>query len=214
VTLFNNFYTTLHFPFSSISSTKTQDPLAIHSPQSQHPPTVNPNANMLVLVAGVTGNMGQKLVTSLKTRGHQVRGLGRSSSKLQPEVRSSLEKFVEFSGFDDIPALNTAYSGVDAVICAYGMDPSIQLEGQLLLLRATERAGVKIFVAQSWNHDWSELELGQHDAYDAYVSFHHHVKMTSDIRPIYVFTGVFAETLWSTAGHGHVGPDMPFAGIR
>jgi hypothetical protein len=33
--------------------------------------------------------------------------------------------------------------------------------------------------------------------------------MTSDIRPIYVFTGVFAETLWSTAGHGHVGPDMP-----
>jgi nucleoside-diphosphate-sugar epimerase len=119
---------------------------------------------MLVLVAGVTGNMGQKLVTSLKTRGHQVRGLGRSSCKLQPEVTSSLEKFVEFSGFDDIPALNTACSGVDAVICAYGMDPSIQLEGQLLLLRATERAGVKIFVAQSWNHDWSELELGQHEA--------------------------------------------------
>jgi hypothetical protein len=164
---------------------------------------------MLVLVTGVTGNMGQKLVTSLTTQGHQTRGLGRSASKLRPEIQASLESFVEFSSFDDIAALNKACSGVNAVICAYGMDPRIQLEGQLLLLRAAERAGISIFAAQSWKHDWSELELGQHEAYDAYVSFQHHVKMTSDIRPIYVFTGVFAETLWPTAGHGHVGLDMP-----
>ncbi|KAJ3536455.1 hypothetical protein NM208_g6703 [Fusarium decemcellulare] len=89
------------------------------------------------------------------------------------------------------------------------MDPRLQLDGQLLLLRAAERAGVKIYVAASWNGDWSKLELGKHEAYDAYVSFRHQVEKTSPIKPIYMFIGIFAETMFSMFGHGHVGPDMP-----
>lgn len=53
------------------------------------------------------------------------------------------------------------------------------------------------------------MELGKHESYDAYVSFRHQVEMTSDIKPIYVFNGIFAETLFSFADHGHFGPDQP-----
>lgn len=166
---------------------------------------------MLVLVAGVTGNIGQKLVQSLTLRGHQVRGLGRNASKLSQHTAAQLERFETSSSYYDIQALNCACQGVDAVICAYGMDPRLQLEGQLLLLRAAERAGIKTFVAASWNGDWSKLELGKHEAYDAYVSFKHQVEMTSEIKPIYMYTGIFAETLFSVSGHGHIGPDMPLA---
>ncbi|KAL2675739.1 hypothetical protein Neosp_011930 [[Neocosmospora] mangrovei] len=158
---------------------------------------------MLVLIAGITGNVGQKLVRSLSNRGHQVRGLARSPEKLSPETRASLERFEVCSGYDDIPALDRACAGVDAVVCAYGMDPRLQLDGQLLLLRAAERAEVEIYVAASWNGDWSKLELGKHEAYDAYVSFRHHVEMTSPIKPIYMFIGIFAETMFSMFGHGH-----------
>jgi len=164
---------------------------------------------MLILIAGVSGNIGQKLAESLITRGHNVRGLGRSPEKLSPEIRSSLTNFEVCTGYSDIPALDRACAGVDAIICAYGMDPQLQLDGQLLLLRAAERAGVKIYVAASWNGDWSKLALGKHEAYDAYVSFRHHAEMTSPIRPIYVYIGIFAETMFSMFGHGHVGPDMP-----
>ncbi|EMT69352.1 hypothetical protein FOC4_h10016918, partial [Fusarium odoratissimum] len=37
---------------------------------------------MLVLVAGATGNLGQKLIDSLYSRGHQVRGPGRNPHKI------------------------------------------------------------------------------------------------------------------------------------
>ncbi|KAF7522263.1 hypothetical protein PCG10_007564 [Penicillium crustosum] len=164
---------------------------------------------MLVLVAGVTGNLGQKLVHSLISRGHKVRGMGRNLSKMVPEAHSLLESFIECPLFYDVAALDRACTGVDAVICAYGMHPRLQLDGQLLLLHAAERSGVKIFVAASWNHDWRNLELGKHESYDAYVSFRHQVEMTSDIKPIYVFNGIFAETLFSFADHGHFGPDQP-----
>ncbi|KAJ4258821.1 hypothetical protein NW762_007908 [Fusarium torreyae] len=164
---------------------------------------------MLVLIAGVSGNIGQKLAESLNTRGHRVRGLGRSPQKMSPEAQASLEHFETYLGYDDVPALDRACAGVDAIICAYGMDPKLQLEGQLFLLRAAERAGVNIYVAASWNGDWSKLPLGKHEAYDPFVSFRHHVEMTSSIKPIYIYIGIFAETMFSTAGHGHVGPNMP-----
>lgn len=44
----------------------------------------------------------------------------------------------------DIAALERAVDGVDAVVCAYAGLPELALEGQLLLLRAAERAGVKV----------------------------------------------------------------------
>ncbi|KAK4503662.1 hypothetical protein PRZ48_004577 [Zasmidium cellare] len=97
---------------------------------------------MLVLIAGVTGNLGQNLVRSLLSRGHRVRGLGRNPSKLDNDIQSSLESFVQSQNHYDVPALEKACEGVDAVICSYLGTPELQLEGQLLLLRAAERVEV------------------------------------------------------------------------
>lgn len=70
----------------------------------------------------------------------------------------------------DIGALDCACAGgVDAVVCAYSGIP--ELEGQLLLLRAAERGGIRRFLAASWNYDWTALQLGQSESYDPYISF-------------------------------------------
>src|SRR6478735_1927855 len=105
---------------------------------------------MLVLVTGVTGNLGLHLIESLSSRGHKVRGLGRSPDKLTKEQRSKLESFVKIQNYWDVDALDRACNGVDAldracngvdaVICAYAGTPVMHLDAQLLLLRAAEPA--------------------------------------------------------------------------
>ncbi|KAK2129079.1 hypothetical protein NOF04DRAFT_1343986 [Fusarium oxysporum II5] len=108
---------------------------------------------MLVLVAGATGNLGQKLIDSLYSRGHQVRAR-----------RDKLECFVQSEPYYDVPAIESACKVVDAVICAYTGMPESSLDGQLLLFRAVEREGIKKYVAASWNFDWKNMNLGVHES--------------------------------------------------
>ncbi|KAG5756733.1 hypothetical protein H9Q70_000619 [Fusarium xylarioides] len=97
---------------------------------------------MLILVTGVTGNIGLHLIESLTSRGHKVRGLGRSPDKLTQEQRSKLESFVKIKNYYNVDALDKGCNGVDAVICSYAGTPVMHLDAQLLLLRAAERAGL------------------------------------------------------------------------
>ncbi|KAK1461938.1 hypothetical protein CCUS01_01528 [Colletotrichum cuscutae] len=146
---------------------------------------------MLVLVAGATGNIGQRLVDALHARGHQVRGLGRNPAKLTDARRAKLEGFV-----------------VTKIICAYGVFPTeLQFDGQLLLLRAAERANIRRFVLSTWNNDWSRDPLGMHESYDPFIAFRRIAEISSPIRPIYVFTGVLAEVFW-------VFPDHPYGAVE
>ncbi|OAG24886.1 NAD(P)-binding protein [Alternaria alternata] len=161
---------------------------------------------MLVLVPGITGNLGLHLLDSLSSRGHHVRGLGRSPDKLNDLQKSKLESFITIQNYYDISALDQACAGVDAIICAYTGSPVMQLDAQLLLLRAAERADVTRFLAASWNCDWRQLQLGQHQSYDAIIAFHQQAKLSSTIKPIYMLTGALAEVYFSVPGHGNFSP--------
>ena len=99
---------------------------------------------MLILIAGITGNVGHHAARAGLARGHQIRGLGRSPNKLDQTLAAQLESFVTSTTYYDIPALEKAVRNVDAVVCAYSGIPEMALDGQLLLLRAAERAGVKV----------------------------------------------------------------------
>ena len=98
---------------------------------------------MLVLIAGITGMVGQPCAHHALAKGHQVRGLGRNLDKLDAALSQKLEGFEKISSVYDIDALDRAVKGVDAIISAYTYLPEVVVEGQLLLLRAAERAGVK-----------------------------------------------------------------------
>jgi len=157
---------------------------------------------MLILVPGATGNIGREVVRSALERGHRVRALGRSPNKLDPDLKERLESFIESKGWDDILALDRGCGGVDAIICCYGPLPILALDGQLLLLHAAERAGVKRFHAASWNLDWSELPLWENESYNPYVCFAAQARLSSSIKPIYTYCGVLAMTLFGVPGAG------------
>ena len=162
---------------------------------------------MLILIAGITGNMGGKLAKAGLSAGHQVRGLARNPSKLPEVVSSKLESFVQISSYYDTTALDKACHGVDAIICAYAPVPDASLDGQLCLLRAAERAGVKRFHAASWNLNWSKQPLGALETYDPYISFMYQARLSSPIKPLYTFIGALAQTFFAVPGAGKLEGD-------
>lgn len=99
---------------------------------------------MLILIYGVTGVCGQAMARAALNAGHQVRGLARTPEKLVSDIASKLERFVKMKDLYDIPALQEAVEGVDAIISAANYTAGPVVEGQILLLRAAERAGVKV----------------------------------------------------------------------
>lgn len=157
---------------------------------------------MLILIAGITGSLGQRLAKVVLSRGLSIRGLGRSPDTLTPDLSNQLESFVTSTSYYDIPALDKAVAGVDAIINAYAPIPTLDLEGHLLLLRAAERAGVKVFIASSWSRDWTNIKFGDFEHYNNHLAFAHQIATTSSIRPVYVFSGLFADLLYSPYGPG------------
>lgn len=157
---------------------------------------------MLILIPGATGNLGLHLVHSALARGHQVRAIGRSPSKMPAEVRNKLESFVEICDTDDTISLDAGCKGADAVIVAYNGGLKLALDGQLPLLRAAERAGIKRFHAMSWNLDWEHMPLGTIETYDGAIMFSRQAKLTSSIKPLYTFCGVLAMTMFGSPGAG------------
>ncbi|TVY55590.1 putative pinoresinol-lariciresinol reductase 3 [Lachnellula cervina] len=157
---------------------------------------------MLILIAGITGALGQRLANVAISRGISVRGLGRNPDSLSTELSSQLESFIKSTSYYDVPALEKAVSGVDAVINAYAPTPVLDLDGHLLLLRAAERAGIKIFIASSWSRDWTNLKFGDFEHYNNHIAFEHQIATTSPIRPVYLFTGLFADLLYTPYGPG------------
>jgi len=157
---------------------------------------------MLILIAGVTGGLGQRLATVALSRGLSVRGLGRSPENLKPELASQLESFVTSTSYYDIPALEQAVKGVDAIINAYAPNPILDLDAHLLLLRAAERADVKIFIASSWSRDWTNIRFGDFEHYNNHIAFEHQVANTSAIHPVYIMSGLFADLIYTVYGPG------------
>ncbi|KAF5573776.1 uncharacterized protein FSUBG_14094 [Fusarium subglutinans] len=149
----------------------------------------------LLLIVGITGQLGQRLAQAALTDGMEVRGLGRSPAKLNTTTTEQLESFIQSDNYYDIAALDRAVNGVDAVICAYQADPVLNLDGCLLLLRAAERAGVKTFVAPTWNSNWSAINFGDFELYNSVLAFIDHAAATSPIKPVYIITGFFADYL-------------------
>lgn len=157
---------------------------------------------MLILIAGITGSLGQRLAKVALSRGLSVRGLGRSPDNLAPELSGQLESFVKSDSYYDIPALDKAVTGVDAVVNAYAPMALLDLDGHLLLLRAAERAEIKIFLASSWSRDWTNIKFGDFEHYNNHIAFEHQIATTSSIHPVYIFSGLFTDLLFTQYGPG------------
>ncbi|RFU77083.1 nadp-binding [Trichoderma arundinaceum] len=161
---------------------------------------------MLILIVGITGNIGLKLANALIQRGHSVRGASRSIAKLPDNVQGKLESLFETKAWYDSETLRKAVKGVDAVVCAYSPIPALALEAELLLVRIMEEEGVKRFIPSIWNLDWSQLQWGDVPYYDLFLALQRQLALSSNVDVLYIFTGILAEVFFSVPGHGGFAP--------
>ncbi|KAH8743575.1 hypothetical protein F5883DRAFT_623459 [Diaporthe sp. PMI_573] len=152
---------------------------------------------MLILIYGITGLVGQAAARAALTAGHQVRGLARNPDKIDRDLLERLEGFTRMDGVDDLPAFNRACENVDAVISACIALPDTAVVGQIHLLRAAERAGVKVFHGASWNIDWTKLPIGYAEQYDPLILFYRFARLTSPLKLVFGFTGVILDYMFS-----------------
>jgi nucleoside-diphosphate-sugar epimerase len=98
---------------------------------------------MLILIAGITGSVGTHAARHGLDHGHKIRDLGRCPQKLDLSIHNQIESFITSLIYYDIAALNESVKSFDAIVCASSGIPELALEGQLLHLRAAERAGLR-----------------------------------------------------------------------
>jgi uncharacterized protein YbjT (DUF2867 family) len=110
---------------------------------------------MRVLLAGAAGHLGQALVAALCDQGHQVTAIDVNLAPLAP-FKAKLAEMRQVD-LQQPEALAAACTGMDSVITTVGIGRPQRLDdyervdyrGNLNLLRAAQRAGVKRFVYTS-----------------------------------------------------------------
>jgi hypothetical protein len=149
----------------------------------------------LILVAGATGNLGQKICRELIKRDVLVRAIVREDSK-QGKV-DALEKMgVDIFKVDlsDEKELIGACQGVSCVVSAVAGLHDVIVGTQTKLLNAAVAAGVPRFIPSDFSTDFTLMPSVENRNFDLRKEFH----VTLDQSPIAatsIFNGAFAEIL-------------------
>ena len=148
-----------------------------------------------ILVAGATGNLGQKICFELKDRGAEVRALVRPESH-EETVKALQEKGIITVEVDYhvMSGLESACKGVSCVVSALaGLQDAI-IDKQAKLLDAAINAGVPRFIPSDFCTDYTQLPEGCNRNFDLRKKFaeiidHRTIKATS------IFNGAFSYIL-------------------
>jgi NAD(P)-dependent dehydrogenase (short-subunit alcohol dehydrogenase family) len=163
-------------------------PLALHH-------TNDNKMEKLILVAGATGNLGQKICRELIKRNIAVRAIVRNES--DPEKIEALEKMgVDVFKVDmaNEQELIGACNGVSCVVSALAGLHDVIVETQTLLLNAAVKAGVPRFIPSDFSSDFTQMPAGENRNFDLRKEFHL-VLDQSPIRATSIFNGAFADIL-------------------
>lgn len=118
-----------------------------------HPDSHRPT----VLVVGGTGNLGGQIVEELTRVGARVRVLLRDEGgarRLDDAVHTVV------GDLRDVGSLESACEGVETIVSAVQGGPDVIVDGQLRLLDAGQRAGVRRFIPSDYSFDFFKLPEG------------------------------------------------------
>ena len=149
----------------------------------------------LILVAGGTGNLGERVINALLERGAEVRVVVRSCSDIGK--LNKLEKLgvkVIQVNMSDVEEISNACIGVSCVVSALQGLPDVIVETQTVLLDAAIKADVPRFIPSDYSIDFTKLPPGENRNLDLRRDFHKRLDKTS-ISATTIFNGAFADLL-------------------
>ncbi len=148
-----------------------------------------------ILVAGATGNLGNRICRELVKRGAAVSAIVRTAT--DPEKIKVLEKMgvkvleVDVNNIDDIAK---ACTGIDCVVSALAGLGDVIVDLQKRILDGAIKAGVSRFIPSDFCSDYNDLVPGENRNFDLRREFKAYLDSTS-IQASSVFNGAFADIL-------------------
>jgi NmrA-like family len=151
--------------------------------------------NQPILVAGGTGNLGERIIKALIKRGAEVRAIVRNGSK--PEKIAKLAELgakVITVDLSDVEQLKQACQGTSCVISALAGLHDVIVDSQIKLLDAAIAAGVPRFIPSDYSADFTKLSAGDNRNFDLRKEFHQYLDK-SPIAATSILNGAFADIL-------------------
>jgi nucleoside-diphosphate-sugar epimerase len=151
--------------------------------------------NNMILVAGATGNLGERIVKALLQRGAQVRIIVRTGSNIEKiEMFETLG--VQVFKIDNwcLEDLAVACKGVHCVVSSLAGLRNVVVDTQKILLDAAIIAGVPRFIPSDYSLDFTRFSYGENRNLDLRREFHEYLDGTS-IEATSIFNGAFTELL-------------------
>jgi uncharacterized protein YbjT (DUF2867 family) len=147
----------------------------------------------IIVVAGATGNLGERIVKALLEKGAEVRVLVRASSGI--EKINKLEQLgaqvfkVSFSNREEIASV---CKGADCVVSALAGLREVVIDAQKVLLDGAIAAGVPRFIPSDYSLDFTKFSDGENRNLDLRREFHVYLDK-SPIVATTIFNGAFAD---------------------
>jgi uncharacterized protein YbjT (DUF2867 family) len=151
--------------------------------------------NKIILVAGATGNLGNKIVNALLGKGVEVRAIVRRETN--PEKIAQLEQkgvkifMVDMTNKSEIA---NACIGVHCVVSALSGLREVIIDTQKNLLDAAIEAKVPRFIPSDYSLDFTNLEHGENRNLDLRREFHRYLE-NAPIKATTIFNGAFMDML-------------------
>jgi NmrA-like family len=148
-----------------------------------------------ILVAGGTGNLGERIIKALIKRGAEVRAIVRNGSK--PEKIAKLTELgakVITVDLSDVGQLKQACQGRSCVVSALAGLHDVIVDSQIELLDAAIAAGVTRFIPSDYSADFTKLPAGDNRNFDLRKEFHQYLDK-SPIASTSILNGAFADIL-------------------
>ncbi len=152
--------------------------------------------NKIIVVAGATGNLGERIVKTLLTKGAEVRALVRESSN--PEKVKHLELLgakvfkVDMTNAQDIA--KACYEASCVVSALSGLREVI-IDAQKVLLDGAILANVPRFIPSDFSLDFTKTTDGSNRNLDLRREFHQYLDKKTEIAAVSIFNGAFADML-------------------
>ena len=151
--------------------------------------------NPAIVVAGASGQLGQRIISVLLSRGVQPRALVRAGSKVPDGISGARIVPVDYN---NVQTLIEACNGADCVISALSGLQDVIIHAQASLLRAAVKAGVRRFIPSDFCIDYTQLPEGSNRNLDLRRTFRQQLD-SAPIAATSIFNGMFTDLLLKEA---------------
>jgi nucleoside-diphosphate-sugar epimerase len=148
-----------------------------------------------IVLAGATGNLGERIARALRERGADVKALVRDGTARERIARlEQLGVRIHRLDWSNPAQVAAACSGAGCVVSALQGLREVIVDTQKILLDGALQAQVPRFIPSDYSIDFTRLPLGQNRNLDLRRAFHQHLDR-APMGATSVFNGAFADML-------------------